>query len=159
MIIVNKCGDRHCNNPEYYKQVEKCHAGQPEGWNGKCIFREGAPLKDFSVPNPKEGSMVNKDEFRQHLINMGCVRTTWANGEVWHRDKPTRVYIPLDKAGLKVLGYAVELRQCANDMVDLEAFTEYLAETDTQWEKDTHCPHCGEYLPHAYHRVNVHDLV
>jgi hypothetical protein len=105
-----------------------------------------------SVPNLKEGTMLTKGEFRQHLIELKCCHVTGFTGEVWLREEPTAVYIPLDIEGTTELGYAPEVKQCANDMVDIEAFMEYLAEEDEEWQEDTHCPHCGKYLPIDYHR-------
>lgn len=152
MKIINKCGERYCSSQEYQMKVEECRVTTPKGWDGICHYQSNFPLKDFSFPNPKEGSMVTKEEFRQHLIDLGCSHVTFLNGEVWLRKEPTMVHIPLNKEGLLDRCYAFELEQCANDMVDLEAFTEYLAEKDKEWQEDTHCPYCGEYLPADYHR-------
>lgn len=152
MKIINKCGEKYCGHSRHQTQVEECRAAAPEGWSGLCPFQEYVRLKDFSVPNPKEGTMLTKEEFRQHLVELGCSRVAWCIGDVWCKDKGASFHIPLDAAALVNHAYAPEIRQCANDMVDLEAFTEYLAEKDKKWREDTHCPHCGEYLPIDYHR-------
>ncbi len=134
MIIVNKCGDKYCGHSRHQTQVKECRAAAPEGWNGLCPFQEYVPLKDFSIPNPREGTMVTKEGFRQYLIDTGFTCSWEGGAEIWYTDKVT-MRIPLNTTGAE-RGYVdSEIKQCANNMVDLEAFMEYFVEK---------CKECGD---------------